>query len=144
MCLCHPLAKERQFSIKTRADQWVNKDLKTVWRKEIITNWTHHAIITLLYWWNTPRRQKIQTNNKSIWIVTNVLLVAILFHFPHAPPVQTHDGIRFWVFRKRSHLIDLLLTPLCLLLKSWIILFAFHWSRCHDYKLAIRYSLMIF
>ena len=55
----------------------MNKNCKNVRRQQIITNWTHHAIITLLYWWKTHNRKWLQTNDTSIWIVTNIFSVEI-------------------------------------------------------------------
>ena len=60
----------------------VNKSHKKVRRKQIIVNWINHAIITLSCWQHTPNREALQTNDTSIWIVTNIFLLAKLFQLP--------------------------------------------------------------
>ena len=77
--MCHVLAKKRQLSIEKSSNQGLNKNCKNVRIEQILTNWIHHAVITLLHWWLTPNRKWFDT---SIWIVTNVFLVAIFFQLP--------------------------------------------------------------
>ena len=43
---------------------------------------THYAIITFLYWWNTPSRKGLQTNNTLVCINVNAFSVEILFQLP--------------------------------------------------------------
>ena len=73
------LLKKRQLNIKTSTHQGVDKNCKNESRKEIIIKSTHHAFFALLYWWNKPSSKSLQTNDTSIWIVSNVFSVAIHF-----------------------------------------------------------------
>ena len=84
--------------------------------------WTNHAFVFfcfcfislyhcdlcgLILWWNMPNRQGLQTNHTSIWIVTNVLLEAILFNFHHATSFWTHRCLMLW-WKQLLSLSDLL------------------------------------
>ena len=78
----HLFAKGKAVLQKTSTNQRVNKNCKKVRWKWIVTFWTHHAIISLLYWWHTPSRKGLQTNETSIWIVTKVFSMVMPFQLP--------------------------------------------------------------
>ena len=72
------LQKKRQFNIKTSAHQGVNKNCKKRKKKtnhnKLNMPCNHYPSLLV----NEPNRKRLQTNDTSICIVTNVLLVAII------------------------------------------------------------------
>ena len=116
-----------KFNIKTSDHQGVDKNFKNIRRKQITTNKTHHAIITLLYWWHTHNGKGVQTNDTSIWIVINIFSVVILFNFHHAPSALTHRSLRL-CWQQLFSLSNLLFPPFCFLQGSRIMPFVCHWK----------------
>ena len=93
MGLCHLLPKRRQFDVQQKSTNSVIKfhqKMKITCIEQTcicffvlcFITLNLHDLCGLIYWWHTPNRKGLQTNDTPIWIFTNVFLVAILFQLP--------------------------------------------------------------
>ena len=141
-CSCYLLSTEMAVYYKLSADQVVNKNCVIMRRKQNITNQTHHAIITFLYRWNTPNRKWLQTNEASIWILTNIFLVAILFQLsPRTICVNTEISLAVMASVFESVISIATTIMLAAKIMNHAFLYFIETVGMH-YKLAFRYSFI--
>ena len=82
ICMCHLILKWMECDIQQRITNWHNEQTMHLFFHALFHSLDLHDLCGLIHCWNTPNRNGLQTNDTTIWIVTNVFLVTILFKLP--------------------------------------------------------------